>query len=145
MKKTIAIASDHAGYTLKELVKTFLKKNGYLVKDYGANSEDRVDYPDYVHPLAVAIESGKHTSGIVICGSGNGVSITANKHQGIRSALSWTPEIARLARAHNDANVLALPARFIDEEAAMEAVLVFLNTNFEGGRHIERVNKICIQ
>ncbi len=139
---SIAIASDHAGYFLKEILKSFLKKNDYEVEDYGTNSEKRADYPDHVHPLAKAIETGKHSRGIVICGSGNGVNITANKHQGIRAALSWTPEIARLARAHNDANVLALPARFIDEETAMECVLLFLNTTFEGGRHTVRVEKI---
>ncbi len=141
----VALASDHAGYFLKELIKTFLIKNNYKVKDYGTDSENRADYPDHVHPLAKAIEAGKHERGIVICGSGNGVSITANKHQGIRSALSWTPEIARLGRAHNDANVLALPARFIDEETAMECVLLFLNTSFEGGRHVERVEKIRVK
>lgn len=143
--KSIALACDHAGYNLKELIKSFLQKNGYGIKDYGTYSDQRADYADFVHPLAFAIEEGKHEYGVVICGSGNGVSITANKHQGVRSALSWTPEIARLAREHNDANVLALPARFIDEETALEAVLLFLNTQFEGGRHIERVNKIRIQ
>ena len=143
--KPIALASDHAGYILKELIKSFLQKNGYSTKDYGTHSDKRADYADFVHPLAFAIEDGKHEYGVVICGSGNGVSITANKHQGVRSALSWTPEIARLSREHNDANVLALPARFIDEETAMESVLIFLNTRFEGGRHIERVNKIRIQ
>lgn len=142
--KPIALASDHAGYILKELIKSLLQKNGYSTKDYGTHSDKRADYADYVHPLALAVEKGDHDYGIVMCGSGNGVSITANKHQGVRSALSWTPEIARLSREHNDANVLALPARFIDEETAMESVLIFLNTRFEGGRHIERVNKIRI-
>lgn len=143
--KPIALACDHAGYNLKELIKVFLQKNGYSIKDYGTNSDESADYADFVHPLAYAIEKDEHEYGIVICGSGNGVSITANKHQGVRAALSWLPELARLARAHNDANVLALPARFIDEETAMEAVLMFLNTQFEGGRHIERVKKIRIQ
>lgn len=138
----IAMASDHAGFFLKELIKTFLIKNGYEVTDYGTDSESRADYPDHVHPLARSLEAGNHDRGIVICGSGNGVSITANKHQGVRAALSWTPEIARLARAHNNANVLALPARFIDEDTAMECVLLFLNTSFEGGRHENRVKKI---
>ncbi len=141
----IALASDHAGYFLKELIKAFLKKNEYEVTDYGTDSENRADYPDHVHPLAKSLEAGKHQRGIVICGSGNGVSITANKHQGVRAALSWMPEIARLARAHNDANVLALPARFIDEETAMECVLLFLNTSFEGGRHVDRVEKIRVK
>ncbi len=144
-RPAIAIASDHAGYFLKELIKGFLRKNYYEVTDYGTDSEERADYADHVHPLARAIEEGKHEKGVIICGSGNGVSITANKHQGIRAALSWTQETARLARAHNDANVLALPARFIDEETAMECVLLFLNTPFEGGRHVERVQKIRIK
>lgn len=141
----IAIASDHAGYFLKELIKGFLNKNNYDVKDYGAHSDMRTDYPDHVHPLAGDMDKGKHKCGIVICGSGNGVNITANKHQGVRAALAWKPEIARLARAHNDANVLALPARFIDEETAIECVLLFLNTPFEGGRHADRVNKIGLK
>ncbi len=138
----IAMASDHAGFILKELLKEFLVRNNYSVKDYGTHSEQRVDYPDHVHPLAQAIESGIHNYGVVICGSGNGVSITANKYGSIRAALCWKPEIARLARAHNDANVLALPARFIDEEAAIETLMLFLNTDFEGGRHTGRVKKI---
>ncbi len=141
----IALASDHAGYFLKELIKTFLIQNNYEVTDYGTDSEKRADYPDHVHPLAKALEAGKHQFGIVMCGSGNGVSITANKYQGVRAALSWTPEIARLGRAHNNANVLALPARFIDEETAMECVLLFLNTSFEGGRHVDRVEKIRVK
>lgn len=141
----VALASDHAGYFLKELIKTFLKKNDYEVTDFGTDSENRADYPDHVHPLAKAMEAGSHQRGIVICGSGNGVNITANKYQGVRAALSWKPEIARLGRAHNDANVLALPARFIDEETAMECVLLFLNTSFEGGRHVERVEKIPVK
>lgn len=144
-QQPIALASDHAGYLLKELIKAFLQKNNYEVTDYGTESENRADYPDHVHPLAMALEAGKHVRGIVICGSGNGVNITANKHQGVRAALSWTPEIARLARAHNDANVLALPSRFIDEETAMECVLLFLTTSFEGGRHVDRVEKIRVK
>lgn len=139
---SIALASDHAGYSLKEMIKLFLKKNNYEIEDYGTHSHESVDYADYIHPLAQSLESGRHNYGIIICGSGNGVSMTANKYQGIRSALCWQPEIARLARAHNNANILALPARFIEEEAAFEAVLLFLNTAFEGGRHVERVNKI---
>ena len=144
-QSSIAMASDHAGYLLKELIKAFLEKSGYKVKDFGTHSEDSADYPDHVHPLATELEAGKHDRGIVLCGSGNEVNITANKHQGIRSALCWTPEIARLARAHNNANVLALPARFIDEETALECVLLFLNTPFEEGRHIKRVEKIRIK
>ncbi len=142
---TIAIASDHAGYHMKELVKGLLEKQGFNLKDYGTYSEERADYPDHVHPLAQAIDAGIYERGIVICGSGNGVNITANKHQGIRAALCWKPEIARLARAHNDANVLALPARFIDTETALESTLIFLNTAFEGGRHVDRVNKIRLK
>lgn len=138
----IAIASDHAGFILKEILKELLVRNKYTVKDYGTDSEQSVDYPDYVHPLAQAVESGMHDYGIVICGSGNGVSMTANKYSGIRAALCWKPEIARLARAHNNANVLAFPARHIDQEEAMESVILFLNTEFEGGRHKNRVNKI---
>lgn len=144
-RNTIAIASDHAGYHLKALLKGFLAQHGFEIKDYGTFSEERADYPDHVHPLAQAIEAGTYERGIVICGSGNGVNMTANKHKGIRAALCWTPEVARLARAHNDANVLALPARFIDAESAMESALIFLNTAFEGGRHVERVNKIRIK
>lgn len=138
----IAIASDHAGYMLKELIKKFLIENKYTVKDYGTYCDASVDYPDHVHPLARAVEEGIYDFGIVICGSGNGVSMTANKYRGIRAALCWSPEIARLARAHNDANVLAMPARFIDEYMAIEITNVFLNTDFEGGRHKERVIKI---
>lgn len=138
----IGFACDHAGFVLKELLKKLLTENNYLVKDYGAYSEDSVDYPDHVHPLAKAVEKGEHEFGIVICGSGNGVSMTANKHRGVRAALCWKPEIARLARAHNDANVLALPARFIDDLMAIETVNTFLNTDFDGGRHKQRVEKI---
>lgn len=142
---SIAIASDHAGFKLKEFIKTLLKELGIEVEDFGTHSEESVDYPDFVHPLSVALEAGEHSFGVIMCGSGNGVNMTANKHRGIRSALCWVPEIARLARAHNDANVLALPARYIDEDLAIETVLLFLNTGFDGGRHEERVKKIRIQ
>ena len=148
MKKnniSIALASDHAGFQLKSMIKKMLEKNGIELEDFGTHSEESVDYPDFVHPLSHAVALGKHTFGIIMCGSGNGVGMTANKHHGIRAALCWQPEIARLARAHNDANVLAFPARYIDEESALEAVLLFLNTAFEGGRHVERVNKIPLQ
>ncbi len=141
----IALASDHAGFFLKEIIKKFLEKNDFIIEDYGTHSDDSTDYADHVHPLSAAIEMGQHQTGIIICGSGNGVSMTANKHRGIRAALCWKPEIARLARAHNDANVLAFPARFIDEETALEAVTLFLNTPFEGGRHVRRVNKIPVK
>ncbi len=142
---SIALASDHAGFHLKEMIKELLQRSAIELEDFGTYSDESVDYPDFIHPLSRAVEAGKHTFGIIMCGSGNGVSMTANKHMGIRSALCWQPEIARLARAHNDANVLALPARHIDEESALEAVLLFLNTGFEGGRHEVRVNKIRIQ
>ncbi len=139
---SVALASDHAGFQLKGFIKKLLEKNNIVLEDFGTYSEESVDYPDFIHPLSDAVESGKHAYGIIMCGSGNGVSMTANKHPGIRAALCWKPEIARLARAHNNANVLALPARFIDEEYAIETVILFLNTDFEGGRHVERVNKI---
>ncbi len=141
----IAIASDHAGFILKEILKKLLEGSQYSVIDYGTHSGSRTDYPDYIHPLAKDIESGKYNIGVIICGSGNGVSMTANKYQGVRAALCWSSEIARLARAHNDANILALPARFVDEVAASEILQTFLNTGFEGGRHADRVKKICKQ
>ncbi len=138
----IAIGADHAGFELKEKIKGYLSSLGHTCTDYGTFSPERADYPDYIHPLASAVSSGDHDYGIVMCGSGNGVSMTANKNPGIRAGLSWKPELARLARAHNDANILALPARFIDEDDALEAVRVFLETPFEGGRHQKRVEKI---
>lgn len=138
----IALGSDHAGYQLKEVIKNFLDAIDYNIEDYGTDSEESVDYPDYVHPLTRDISEGKHDLGIVMCGSGNGVNMTANKNQKIRSALCWTPEIARLARLHNDANVLALPARFLTDAEALEIVKMFLSTAFEGGRHLARVGKI---
>jgi len=143
-KKTlnIAIGGDHAGFELKEHLKVFLASQGHVFTDYGPPSAESTDYPDQIHPLAAAVVAGEHDFGIIMCGSGNGVSMTANKHAGIRAALSWKPEIARLARAHNNANVLALPARHIREEDAREAVKVFLDTSFEGGRHKARVEKI---
>ena len=143
-KKTlnIALGGDHAGYELKEKVKALLSSLGHSFTDYGPGSSESADYPDHVHPLADAVAAGDYDYGIVMCGSGNGVSMTANKHPGIRAGLSWKPEIARLARAHNDANVLAMPARFIDEKDAMDAVRLFLDTPFEGGRHQKRVSKI---
>ncbi|HBH07296.1 MAG TPA: ribose 5-phosphate isomerase B [Flavobacteriales bacterium] len=143
MKNSIvAVGSDHAGFQLKERIKAWLETNDYRVKDFGTYSEDSVDYPDYVHPLAEYIESGESPVGIVICGSGNGVNMTVNKHQKIRSALCWEPELAKMARLHNDANVLALSARYVNDEVSMKCVEEFMNTNFEGGRHERRVNKI---
>ena len=138
----IPIGSDHAGFQTKQVLISFLTSLGYEVKDYGCFSEDSIDYPDYAHPVAQHIEATPGSLGILLCGSGNGISMTANKHQAIRCALCWTPEIAELARQHNDANIIALPARFITEEAAKEMVQVFLNTAFEGGRHGNRVAKI---
>jgi ribose 5-phosphate isomerase B len=138
----IPIGSDHAGFQTKQVLISFLTSLGYEVKDYGCFSEDSIDYPDYAHPVAQHIEATPGSLGILLCGSGNGISMTANKHQAIRCALCWTPEIAELARQHNDANIIALPARFITEEAAKEMVQVFLNTAFEGGRHANRVAKI---
>lgn len=138
----LALGSDHAGFKLKERIKNFLKEKGFKVEDYGTNSEERADYPDYAHKVASAIESGESKRGIVICGSGNGINIAANRHKAVRSALCWKAELAELARAHNDANVLALPARFIGEDEALKCIEAFLKTEFEGGRHSDRINKI---
>ena len=138
----IAIGGDHAGFEYKEKLVQKLESLGHEVKDFGPFSDASVDYPDYVHPLSTAIENGEYELGIVICGSGNGVAITANKHQGIRAALCWNEELAALARQHNNANVLALPARFISYELAEKLAETFLSTPFEGGRHANRVNKI---
>jgi ribose 5-phosphate isomerase B len=138
----IAIGCDHAGYTLKEQIREHLAASGYEVKDFGTYSSDSVDYPDFAHQVAIAVEKGEYQTGILICGSGNGINMAANKHQGIRSALCWKPEIAALARQHNNANIVALPARFISEAEGKEIVKVFLETSFEGGRHQNRVNKI---
>ncbi len=143
LPQKIAIASDHAGYDLKEEIKAFLLEKGVEPVDFGTYSGESVDYPDYVHPLAKALGKGDPELGIVICGSGNGVNITANKHAHIRSALCWLPELATLAKQHNNANVLAMPARFIDGKTAMEITDAFLNATFEGGRHQNRVNKIA--
>ena len=141
----LAIASDHAGFTLKEHIKEYLNKKGYEIKDFGSYSDESSDYPDFAHPFASAIEKGEFDLGISMCGSGNGINITANKHSGIRSALCWEVEIAALARQHNDANVCALPARFISDEEAEKIVDSFLNTKFEGGRHQRRIDKIPIK
>ena len=142
MNKIIAIACDHAGYELKETIKKFLSEKGFEIKDYGTNSSDSVDYPDMVHPLGRDINTGVYNKGIVVCGSGNGVQMTVNKYQNVRCALCWNVEIAELARMHNDANVLSLPARFIPSELALEIVDKFISTDFEGGRHLRRVEKI---
>lgn len=142
---TIAICSDHAGYELKQLVLAFLQEKGVKVmNDFGAYSSESSDYPDYAHPMANAVETGEFDYGISICGSGNGISMTVNKHAGIRAALCWTPEIARLARLHNNANVLSLPARFVTKEEAFQMIEVFFTTDFEGGRHVKRIEKIPV-
>jgi ribose 5-phosphate isomerase B len=141
-KITIALASDHAGWERKQTVIKHLQSLGIEYKDYGAFSDQSTDYADWAHPMSTAVENGEFTFGISLCGSGNGINMTANKHQKIRSALCWIPEIAALARQHNDANVLALPARFITDEEAIEIVDAFLNADFEGGRHLTRINKI---
>ena len=140
--KIIPIACDHAGFELKEKVKSYLSSRGYEVKDYGTNSSESVDYPDMVHPLGRDINNGVYEFGIVICGSGNGVQMTVNKYKNVRCALCWTPEIAELARQHNNANILAMPARFIPQEVALNIVDKYLETPFEGGRHEKRVEKI---
>ena len=140
---SIAIGADHAGFQLKSALITYLKSLGHAVEDFGAYSEQSVDYPDFAHPVATAVEEGKAKYGILICGSANGISMAANKHKGIRAAIAWKKEVAEIARLHNDANILSLPARFISEEEAKRCVDVFLATAFEGGRHANRVNKIA--
>ncbi len=141
--KPIAVGADHAGFKYKKAIVQHLNKLGYQVADYGTYSENSVDYPDFAHPAADSVEKSETAYGILICGSANGVAITANKHQGIRAALCWQKEIAELARKHNDANMLCLPARFISLQNAFDIIDTFLNTGFEGGRHEGRVNKIA--
>ena len=139
----IAIGCDHAGFEMKEFIKNYLSENKQvIVKDFGTYSEERADYPDFAHAVSIAVENKEYDLGILICGSGNGINITANKHKGIRAALCWNEELAALARQHNDANVLSLPARFIDNATAAKCVDAFLSNTFEGGRHADRVNKI---
>ncbi len=140
--KTIAIGGDHAGFEYKKMLIDVLEKQGYTVNDVGAFSLDSVDYPDFAHPVANAVEKKESALGILICGSANGVAIAANKHQGIRAAICWEPELASLARQHNNANIVCIPARFVSIEIAEEIVNTFLSTDFEGGRHENRVNKI---
>ena len=141
----IGLASDHAGYPLKEYVKTYLDARGITWKDYGTYSEESCDYPDFGHALAKGIEAGECEKGIAVCGSGEGISITLNKHQDIRAALCWIPKIAHLARQHNDANVLVMPGRFITNEEADAIMDEYLQTSFEGGRHARRVAKIPVK
>ena len=138
----IAIASDHAGVEYKSQLVNYLKTKGFEVIDFGPMDDARVDYPDYAHPVAKAVETKNADLGVLLCGSGNGINMSANKHQAVRSALCWKKEIAELARLHNNANVLAMPARFISYEEAVEITDIFLATEFEGGRHEQRVNKI---
>lgn len=140
----ISIGNDHAGTNYKNAVVEALKSRGIEVINHGTNSEDSVDYPDFVHPVANDVENKIVDLGIIICGSGNGASMTANKHQGIRSALCWTTEIAKLAREHNNANILSIPARYVSETQALDMVKTFLETEFEGGRHQKRVDKIPV-
>ncbi|RRJ94158.1 ribose 5-phosphate isomerase B [Flavobacterium macacae] len=141
----ISIGNDHAGPDYKKAIVEMLKAKGHEVTNYGTDSVDSVDYPDFGHPVATDVENGKAQFGIVICGSGNGINMTVNKHQGIRSALCWTKEIAGLARQHNDANIISIPARYTSINQAVEMVETFLNTDFEGGRHQNRVDKIACQ
>lgn len=139
----IALGGDHAGFEYKKEIIVLLRARNIETKDFGPFTADSVDYPDYVHPVAIAVEKGEFDFGILICGSGNGVAMTANKHQGIRAGIAWAKELAQLTRAHNNANILCLPARFISLAVAKECVTAFLETPFEGGRHQNRVNKIA--
>ena len=142
MKNMIPIGADHAGFKLKNLIIKHLNDKGLETKDFGCYSEESIDYPDYAHPVAESVGNDSNLLGVLICGSGNGISMTANKHQNIRSAICWNVEIAKLAREHNNANIITLPARFISEEEALKMIDVFFETEFEGGRHQRRVDKI---
>lgn len=139
---TVGLCCDHAAFELKEYLKTLLESKGYTVRDFGTHSADSCDYPDFAHPCAEAIENGECDFGVAMCGTGNGIAMTLNKHCGIRAALCWQPELAALARGHNNANILVMPARFISRELAVETLEAFLNTPFEGGRHQRRIDKI---
>ena len=143
--KPVGLCSDHAGYEMKCLIEGYLEANGITFIDFGTKSTDSCDYPDFAHPCAEAVERGDVYPAIALCGSGNGIGMTLNKHQGVRAALCWDVELARLARAHNDANVLVMPARFISAELATKIVDTFLDTPFEGGRHQARVDKIPVK
>jgi len=142
--KAIGIASDHAGFKIKKRLIDWMRAEGIAYKDFGTYSEESVDYPDFGHALALAVENGEYYPGIAVCGSGNGINMVLNKHQNIRAALCWTPEAAMLAKAHNNANVVSLPGRFLTEKEAVEIVSAFLKTSFEGGRHLRRIEKIKI-
>ncbi len=145
MSKVIPMACDHAGFELKEFLKSALTERGLEIKDFGTYTSDSVDYPDMIHPLAKEINDGNFEFGIIMCGSANGVSMVANKYQNVRCALCWEEEIAQLAKQHNNANIISLPARFISKEKALSIVDAYLNTEFEGGRHQKRVEKIPIK
>lgn len=142
LTKPIALGADHAGFEFKNELISFLKEKGMLCKDFGTYGSESVDYPDYAHPVANAVESGEASFGVLICGSANGVAITANKHKGIRAAICWNEELASLVRQHNDANIICLPARFVNSQLAKKMLALFINTAFEGGRHLNRVKKI---
>lgn len=143
LNKPIAIGSDHAGYDYKEDLISFLEGKGLPFKDYGTHSKDSVDYADFAHPVSTAVENGQASFGILLCGSANGVAMTANKHQGIRAAVCWGEELAQLAREHNNANIICIPARFVREGDAEKMVALFITSDFEGGRHLRRVEKIA--
>lgn len=141
----VAFASDHAGFDLKQEIMAFMSEKGYECVDFGTYSSESCDYADYAHPAAKAVETGECPFGIAMCGSGNGINMTLNKHQGVRGAIAWIPEIARLAKAHNDANILVLPARFVSVDEAKDIVNAYLDSDFEGGRHERRINKIPVK
>lgn len=143
--KTIAFASDHAGYALKKKLEEYMASKGYKTVDFGTDSEESCDYPDFAHPAAKAVEDGSADFGIAMCGTGNGIQMTLNKHQGIRAALCWRPELAALAKEHNNANILVLPARFVSYDEAVAIVDAYLEANFEGGRHQRRIDKIPVK
>jgi ribose 5-phosphate isomerase B len=142
MAEKIPIASDHAGFEMKEKLVKAMKDLGYEAEDLGTHSPASTDYPDYAHPLASKIEHGEAHRGVLLCGTGNGMAYAANRHHGVRAALAWSPDIARLSREHNDANVLVLPARFLSDEDGVEILKTFLSTPFDGGRHVRRIEKI---
>ena len=142
MTYRVALGADHAGFDLKEKIKSQLENSGHFIDDFGTYSDESVDYPDFVHPVSEAIENKEYDYGILVCGSANGVAMTANKHKGIRAAICWNEMLAKLARSHNDANILCLAGRFIDYELAKEIVDVFLSTKFDGGRHQRRIDKM---
>jgi ribose 5-phosphate isomerase B len=142
MMQKIAIGADHAGFEYKELLKKWLEQNGYIIKDFGTYSSESADYADFAHPVSIAVEKKEFDLGLLVCGSANGVAITANKHQGIRAAICWNEDLAGLARQHNNANIVCIPARFVSTELATKILDRFLHSDFEGGRHERRVNKI---